>query len=123
MIERLAILIHHHDCIDSKIYFHAFFNVLPKTPSIEGRSRRDHKELYTHPVYDKNRHRVFCNFPPQEIKKEFYTTLPSTLDDEITAHMAMFDGQTLGNEHYFWVVDLVSDHIIKGLEHVKWGMN
>ncbi|KAJ3366080.1 hypothetical protein HDU91_002004 [Kappamyces sp. JEL0680] len=114
-LERVKILQQEHHS-DPKIYFHAFYNVLPRGDRPEHVLEKDHRMLFTQPT-PTSETRLFCNLPPTEVESHF-STLPSPLGDEIDAHMNMFDRQIVGGEHYFWLVEHVGSHIVSALQHV-----
>lgn len=116
-LDRILVLFQEH-YTHKRLYFSGLFNVLPSTPqdSTLQQSRTSHKQLFTNPELSKES-RTFC-VPPHEKVGSHFKTLPSPLDDEIDAHMWMFDRQSVGGEHYDWLLDQVILEISQAIAHL-----
>jgi hypothetical protein len=90
--KRIEIIIKEHK--EQKVYFRAFYNELK----------------------DK---RTFCSKPSMEEHKEFFDVFESHIEDEIDAHMYMFDLDILGDSKYKNMLDRVSQKVDFAIQSIE----
>ena len=123
-LDRVLLLNQEHT-LSKSLYFTAYFNVLP-TLSNNGSDNEVTEYLCKTPQITPFS-RTFCSLPHYDDKlkhvEHHFRSLPSPLQDEIEAHMSLFDRQVLGDKHYCWLLEHVSQDIIDGLSLLGTNQN